>query len=390
MCGPTLAESEEAGEGWYMNILALITVTSLALLGAASTPAQEWTFDVVDGGVASAMTGSPVSLMLDGDGNPHIAYTFALGLPHDYRYAWHDGAEWHTETFDSFPHIYGTFFAGISLALDEHSRPHIAYTKVDDPDSELLYAFHDGEAWQIEKITDAYFSLWCSIALDSYGTPHVAFYDSHPNRDLHYATRTNLGWIIEPVDTVGWVGYFSRLCLDSQDHPHIAYRHGDEFTVKYAHHDGTDWSIATVYDPPDAIGTGIALALDSQDRPHITCTANTFTNSLRYSHLDGEEWHHETVGDAGRSSQTSIALDTNDRPHIAYDFSESDDGPHDHRYAFFDGHALLRVGQNDGFPRDRQRGSTAPNESAPLFLRPARSVHDLVFALLLSRAAGSS
>jgi hypothetical protein len=338
-------------ETYLMKEIVLAAV-SLAALAASGAAAPEWAFTPVDGGTLPDSTGTPLSLRLDGADHPHIAYTASFNLPHDYRYAWYDGDAWHVETFDAWPYNFGTFFADISLALDDQAHPHIAYTKVNSPEAELLYAHHDGVQWQIETVTDAYHSQYCSLALDSDGDPHIAFYHSTPDRDLMYASRDGRGWLIEPVDTAGWVGYYCRLALDSEDHPHIAYRQGTAHTLKYAHHDGTGWSVTTVNDPADAIGYGISLALDSQDRPHIACTANVFTDSLLYSYFDGEAWHNETVADACRASLTSIAIDSNDRPHIAYDFAVSDDGPNDHRYAWFDGQswqtALVEAGYGYG------------------------------------------
>jgi hypothetical protein len=339
-----------------MKPVAFLAAAGALALFAGVAPAQEWDITAVDGGTLPNSTGTPLSLALDAAGYPHIAYTASFNLPHDYNYAHFDGDAWHVETFDAWPYNYGTFFADISLALDFQARPHIAYTKVNSPEGELLYAHHDGAQWQIETVTDAYHAQYCSLALDSSGEPHIAFYHSSPDRDLMYARRDGRAWSIESVDTVGWVGYFCRLALDSGDHPHIAYRQGTAHTLKYAHHDGTGWSITTVNDPADAIGYGISLALDSQDRPHIACTANTFTDSLLYSSFDGSQWHNDIVADACRASLTSIAIDSNDRPHIAYDFAVSDDGPNDHRYARFDGEtwhtALVEAGY--GYGMDQQ------------------------------------
>ncbi len=314
-------------------------LTGIAIASISSAAEREWSFTQIDGGATPDATGSPISFVLDAQDRPHIAYTAAFSLPHDYRYAFHDGETWHVETIDSWPFAYGTFFADISIALDADGRPHVAYTKVNSPDGELLYAVRDPEeGWQITSVTTIDHAQFCSIALDSQGNPCIAFYRSSPGRDLLYAHLDEGVWQIDEVDTVGWVGYYASLVIDSADHPHIAYRHGTEHYVKYARHDGVKWVISTVHDPVDAVGYGVSLALDSEDRPHISYTANLFSKSLWYSHFDGANWQHTSITDAGRASGTAIAIDADDQPHIAYDYAYSDaEGPHDHMYASYDG-----------------------------------------------------
>jgi len=337
-------------------------LAGIAVASPNAAAARDWMFTQIDGGVTPDATGSPIALVLDDQQHPHIAYTAAFTLPHDYEYAYYDGEQWHVEVIDAWPFAYGTFFADIAIALDATGRPHVAYTKVFSPDGELLYALRDENAgWQITSVTTTDHAMYCSLALDSQDQPRIAFYrsslDGGLGRDLLYAHFDEDQWQIDEVDTLGWVGYYASLVLDSADHPHIAYRHGTEHYVKYAHHDGAKWHITTVHDPADAIGYGISIALDSQDRPHIAYTANLFSKSLWYSHYDGATWVHTAIADAGRASSTAIAVNAQDRPHIVYDYAWSDEaGPHDHRYIFLGDEGwhdtLIEAGAGYGMDHD--------------------------------------
>ena len=75
------------------------------------------------------------------------------------------------------------------------------------------------------------------------------------------------------------------------------------------------WYARTV-DSPGDVGNYSSLVLDGNDRPHISYI-NTSTNNLKYAHWDGVRWINQTIEQA-LSEYTSIAVDRNDDPHISY------------------------------------------------------------------------
>ena len=175
---------------------------------------------------------------------------------------------------------------GVSIAVDSAGTPHLAYT-----DSENGYYMGGGQ-------------------LDAYYTPEY----------LMYASRNGSGWNTEVVDNNGSVGY-SALAFDSKNNPHIAYTVPDNiyptsiFTLKYASWSGTSWRIQTV----DTVNASIlyfarsSLALDSAGYPHI---AYSGTNGLMYASWNGLNWTIQTVDSAG--SFGYVAVHANSYPCVVY------------------------------------------------------------------------
>ena len=179
----------------------------------------------------------------------------------------------------------------------------------------------DGESYSVG-------SYGISMALDSEGNQHIAYYNSS-DASLMYAKYDGASWQIEEVDDSGTTGRYASIAIDSDDLPHISYVHDtspDE--VRYAHYNGTGWSIETVDTPYYAYDTSITL--DSSGDAHISYAVyNSSGNSynLRYSYHNGTEWVYEDIKDyrssywyshsyTGYSSQ--IKLNSTDAPHIVF------------------------------------------------------------------------
>jgi hypothetical protein len=309
------------------------------------------------------------SLVLDGDGHPHLAY-----VGDAVYYAWYDGASWHSEPVGDAPgQVYGFFRAAPALALDSQGRPHLAY--LDAANRAVLHAYQTGEGdWQIQTVESAppqermlydtalaldqqdrpqvsffksYTNLgilrharWTgsewqvesvdwqgwnemsvSLALDGTGAAHISYYhqrDPVLGGRLKYAHSTAKGWEIEVVDESTWLGEFNSIAVDSKNVPHISYFEYTNGQVRYAHRTGGDWQTEVV-DVSDWWGGFTSIALDSAGEPHLSYT--TQDGQARYAHRSGGAWQIQDVADAVWF--TSIALDSGSLPHLAY-FSTAD------------------------------------------------------------------
>ena len=198
--------------------------------------------------------------------------------------------------------------------------------------------------WDVQSVTlEGSSEKMSSIALDSKGYPHMAFFIEDKEEfswfsdiSINYAHYDGNQWNIEKVSDIGHGTDSCSIEIDADDIPHICYT--DWGDVKYAVYREEEWEIEEVMisDDPDANGDSISFALDSEDHPHISCSVDYFGyDLLKYAHFDGNEWKTEEVDNLTDLWHNSIAMDSKDRPHIAYDDERDDDW--DVKYAYNDG-----------------------------------------------------
>ena len=203
-------------------------VTSTALKHAWHDGATWW-IEVVDN---DGYVGEYSSLALDESGRPRISYLSGVSL----GYAWHDGAAWQTEIVHEGAWMCEWGYDS-SLALDSTGRPHVIYRGAFYCGA-VSYAWHDGNAWQIEWVPTDFLGAvgnYASLVLDELDRPHIAFYQGSNDQDLKYGWRDETGWHIETVDSRGNVGYYTSIALDRDAHPHISYYDFTNGDLKYAH-----------------------------------------------------------------------------------------------------------------------------------------------------------
>jgi len=158
---------------------------------------------------------------------------------------------------------------------------------------------------------------YASMALDSKGNPHVAFWDLL-NQFLVVARRENNVWITEVAVANGFVGADIALAIDAQDKPHVVFNSFD-LGVEGAFY---AFKSAGVWQPYETIVSGggfgrfCSLALDSQGIPHVSYV-NQGTWDLEYA-VRSAGWVTETAFANFTYLKTSITIDALERPHIAH------------------------------------------------------------------------
>src|SRR5437016_2500849 len=109
------------------------------------------------------------------------------------------------------------------------------------------------------------------LVYDHQGNLHVAYYDATAH-DLKYTMRDTSGIWSAPVTVDSSstdVGKTPSLAIDAEDHPGIAYRDEANQDLKYAHFDGTQWTVFKVAAKKDT-GVDPALAIDAKGRALIS------------------------------------------------------------------------------------------------------------------------
>jgi hypothetical protein len=212
------------------------------------------------------------SLSLDSKDSPCISFCCDDG---SLRYAKLNGLTWNITTVDS--DLAGGGVISTSLSLDSHDYPHIAYVDYNHNNYLLKYAIWNGSRWGIQTID--YCWGYISLALDSHNTPCIAYWGNDNKLKFASASGTNSSWLIQNVDSPTYGATDISLALDLNDQAHICYRENSVGCLKYAHWTGASWDIQKIT-TDDILSTSIEV--DSKGYPHISGKDIRF-NTLRYA-----------------------------------------------------------------------------------------------------------
>ena len=193
----------------------------------ASRASQVWRADRI-----GSIPGSNSYLSVDGD-VPYVVLSLRRGFQYTLYYATR-GTDWTVET------ITKDGGENVSVAVDSQGRPHVAWAVA----GAVRHAWRIGHSeWQTEEYPEVAEPTWSlvAMAIDAMDNVHIA----HCYQDgLRYLVRGSSGaWNVETVDEEAMTGFpVNRLslALDSRGQPHIGYvganplRCGPRL-VRYAH-----------------------------------------------------------------------------------------------------------------------------------------------------------
>ena len=227
-----------------------------------------------------------------------------------------------------------------SLALDPAGYPVVSYYDVTNGDLKVLHCNDEFCAGGDESITSpetvGNVGLGTSLVLDGSGHPVVAHYDE-TNDDLKvlHCNDPNCAGGDErstAPDTVGDVGFFASLALDSAGNPVVSYRDETNDDLKVLHCDdpncaGGDESITS----PDTADAGYytSLALDAAGNPVVSYASFGFYYTLMLLHCNDPDCAggDESVTPASGSGvasviDSSLELDADGFPVVSHYFSD--------------------------------------------------------------------
>jgi hypothetical protein len=216
-----------------------------------------WSTEVVD-----ALGTCEARLALDALARVHVAYRAAT-VPPELRHAWMPAGTWAVERVDGAELGCNSGVATLSLALEGDGTPHLAYGGP-SPGQVLQHATRQGELWVRETIHAGPVQR-SSLALASDGTPHVVFADEQG--ELKHARRAAPGdWEIERVPGETWLDTPS-LALDADGNVHLgAFAPARGGALCYATNAGGAWRLVRV---TPATYSDTALAVDFRGWVHI-------------------------------------------------------------------------------------------------------------------------
>ena len=269
------------------------------------------------------------SLQLDSNGNPVIGYYDYNG--YDLKVILCGDATCSSGNIINSPDTIDNVGGGPSLQLDLNGYPVISYYDYTNGNLKVLHCGNEDCSiiTSIQSIdTVGLVGQDSSLQLDSNGYPVISYYDGTNSnlKIIHCGDEDCL--IISSVqspDTIGVVGSYTSLQLDSDGFPVISYYDNTNSALKVLHCGDEDCSIISSVQSPDTVGLVgwyTSLQLDSNGFPVVSYYDAT-NGDLKILHCGDEDCSSgniitspDTVGNVGQT--TSLQLDSNGYPVVSY------------------------------------------------------------------------
>jgi len=192
----------------------------------ASWDGSVWNIETIDPVCGKPDYGAENSLVLDAQGNPHIAYV------NGYVYWDAENSVW---IKDASAPIGGV----TALALESDGSPHISSCGYNAPNHQVpQYASWDGSLWNSTTIDDPIPSqnavcLTTSLAIDDNNIPHVSYVEPYGDT-LRLVTRNNAVWSSQIVETNA-MGLYTPMVAGPNNDLWIAYLDRPTGSLMVAH-----------------------------------------------------------------------------------------------------------------------------------------------------------
>lgn len=296
--------------------------------GDADPPS--WTREVVD---IAADDGEQVAITADSRGVPHIIYNWSDNtgdeLHHERRYATLVDGRWAIETIED---IVGSHMPSV-VVIDPEGTVQAATLHMESNRSDSLTVrrlVRTSDGWVTEVVGGPSRMSDLAMAMDASGAMHVAYTVGEDAgaaiyERLRYATNASGAWAIEevaPAEVAGSLG----IALDSTGSPRIAYLAGtDAAQARLARLQGGVWlteaAAAVVPDPLATYDRVIAwdgpmgLVIDDADVDHLFVPGG----AMVYADDAAGAWSSESIASVGEGGSYAIAAlqDRSGRFHAA-------------------------------------------------------------------------
>jgi len=200
-----------------------------------------------------------------------------------------------------------------SLVIAQNGTAYVSY--LDESAGLVKLATSVAGGWLIEVVDSPGFVRGdTSLALDSSGNLHLVYFNALSSM-VRYGTRRAAGgpWNLSDIDRGLDEGH-NRLAVDRFGVVHLVYV-SDNGTLRYARRTTGFWT-REIVDPFVLLARYASIAVDGNGRPHLAYYGN---GRLRYAFRSGGFWSTEVVDLRDFVGWfASIGTDPSGEPHIAY------------------------------------------------------------------------
>lgn len=244
------------------------------------------------------------------NGSLHAAYEHYNGsYSSDLKYAKWNGVTWISEAVTGATNL--SWIYDISIVVDSNDNPHIAY--YDGNSGDYKYINNTGTGWSSPSVMPGSSSS-AGLAIDGGNTIHTAYYSG----SLYYAKKDAGGSWSSPEIVTNDGGWNCSIAVSPSGMVAIAYQDSNE-DLKCAIKIGNSWQIYNVDVGDEKVGNYISVAIDSISNVHIVYDNYSF-DDLKYAKLSAGTWNVQTIDSIGKvGDHCSIAINTQNNPCIAYD-----------------------------------------------------------------------
>ncbi len=285
---------------------------------------------------ASGEVGGHTSLVLDAAGNPVISYHYGFSeFDLVVMHCNDPNCEGGNESITT-PDTAGTVGMWTSLALDNSGNPVISYYHFDSADLKILHCNDPNCEGNNESITspdtNGDVGNFTSLTLDNAGNPVVSYYDAtQDNLKIMHCNDADCAGnneIINTPDMAGDVGLWTSLQLDSLGNPVVSYFDQTNENLKVLHCNDPDCAgdNESIISPDTVgdVGRYNSLELDSAGNPVVSYFDGDINFDLKVIHCNdpncagGDDNITSPDTDVFVGLFTSLVLNENDHPIVSY------------------------------------------------------------------------